>query len=67
MRCECFGEPVEYRIATEAGALNCCSGDRCPYKAGDYIVTLKNPLKPDETCEAALTPSMFNSACKVIA
>jgi hypothetical protein len=67
MRCECFGEPMGYRIATEDGELKCCSGNRCPYKAGDYIMSLQNPLKPGETCETALTPGIFSSSCKVIA
>jgi hypothetical protein len=65
MRCECMGEPMDYRIATEPGFIE-CGGGRCPYKAGDYIVTLKHPLT-GETCESALTASMFAVACKVIA
>jgi hypothetical protein len=67
MRCECSGEVMTYRIAAEAGSLNCCNGSHCAYQPGDYIVTLANPLKPGETCEAALTKGMFDSACKVIA
>jgi hypothetical protein len=67
MRCECMGEVMEYRIATEPGHIQCSdTGARCPYKAGDYIVTLTNPLTGN-TCESVLTASMFASACKVIA
>jgi hypothetical protein len=67
MRCECMGEVMEYRIATEAGVIDCrVSGTKCPYRAGDYILTLKHPLT-GETCESVLTPSMFRSACKDIA
>jgi hypothetical protein len=67
MRCECFGEAADYRIATEAGAIDCRrSGTKCPYRAGDYILTITNPLT-GTTCESVLTPSMFISACKVIA
>jgi hypothetical protein len=67
MRCEVQGEAAEYRIATHAGSLNCCSGERCPYKAGDYILTIDNPLKPGERCEVAMTPTTFRMACTVIA
>jgi hypothetical protein len=66
MRCECFGEVAAYRIATEAGHIDCrVSGTKCPYNRGDYILTLKHPLT-GQTCESVLTPSMFRSACKDI-
>jgi hypothetical protein len=65
MRCECMGEVMTYRIATEPGVIE-CGGGRCRYKAGDYILTLTHPLT-GETCESALTPSMFRTACKDIA
>jgi hypothetical protein len=64
MRCECFGSVAEYRIASEAGVIE-CGGGRCPYKAGDYILTLTNPLT-GKSCESVLTPGMFAGACKVI-
>ena len=67
MRCEVCGEIAEYRIATEPGTLNCCSGDPCSYKAGDYILTVDNPFKPGEKCEAALNAATFARACKVMA
>lgn len=67
MRCECSGEVMEFRIATEPGVLNCCSKERCPYKAGDYIILFDNPLDPGHPCESVLTPGMFLHACKVIA
>jgi hypothetical protein len=67
MRCECFGEVMTYRIATEPGHIHCSdSGARCPYKAGDYILTLTNPLTGN-TCDSILDATMFKHACKVIA
>lgn len=57
---------MTYRIATESGEIVCGSGARCPYKGGDYIVTLTSPLT-GQTCESVLTPSMFAGACKELA
>jgi hypothetical protein len=67
MRCEYAGETMGYRIAAESGVLNCCSGSPCPYKAGDVILTLQNPLKPSETCESAVSRTIFDTLFKVIA
>jgi hypothetical protein len=67
MRCEYAGQEMDYRIAAEAGTLRCCSGNPCPYKAGDVILTLPNPLKPGEMCESAVTQTIFDTVFKVIA
>jgi hypothetical protein len=67
MRCEGpHGEVAQYRIAASDGELLCCTGERCPYKAGDYILTVENPFKPGETCEVSMNPTMFALSCKVI-
>jgi hypothetical protein len=66
MRCEVYGEIAEYRIATEPGFLVCCSGERCSYKPGDYILTVNNPYKPGKKCEAAMNQRTFARACKVL-
>jgi len=57
---------VEYRIAESDGVLHCCNSSPCTYRAGDYILTLNNPLAADETCEAAMNAATFAMACKVI-
>ena len=66
MRCECQGQQVEFRIAQSDGMLHCCNGSPCSYRAGDYILTLDNPLAPGQTCEAAMNPATFALACKII-
>jgi hypothetical protein len=66
MRCEVCGETAEYRIATHAGVLKCCSGKSCAYEAGDYVLTVDNPLNPGEKCEAAMNAATFALACKVL-
>jgi hypothetical protein len=66
MRCECLGEIVEYRMAQSDGELCCCNASRCRYRAGDYILTLDNPLAPGEKCETAMNSATFAMACKVI-
>lgn len=67
MRCEYAGQVMAYRIATTSGVLECCSGNPCPYKAGDVILTLPNPLKRGHMCESAVTRTIFDTSFKVIA
>jgi hypothetical protein len=66
MRCEYAGETMDYRFAAEGGMLQCCSGERCKYKAGDVILMLPNPYKPGEVCESTVSRTIFDAVFKVI-